>query len=89
MSDVAAVTWIDHKEPEKRRVAIQCGRHLLVSPPMVGNYPGYKQVIPRDTPHIADIPHNRKPGASSPGCDHSAKASMPCGSTGTSAASSP
>jgi DNA polymerase III sliding clamp (beta) subunit (PCNA family) len=29
---------------------------------MVGNYPGYKQVIPRDTPHIAVIPHDRKPG---------------------------
>jgi len=62
LSDVAAVTWIDHKEPEKRRVAIQCGRRLLVSPPLVGNYPGYKQVIPRDTPHIAVIPHDRNPG---------------------------
>jgi len=62
MADIAAVTWIDDKEPEKRRVAIQCGRHQLVSTPLVGNYPGYKQVIPRDTPHIAVIPHDRKPG---------------------------
>ncbi len=58
----ATVTWIDHKDPEKRHVAIQCGQHLLVSKPLVGNYPGYKQVIPRDTPHIAVIPHDRKPG---------------------------
>jgi DNA polymerase III sliding clamp (beta) subunit (PCNA family) len=39
MSDVATITWIDHKDEEKRRVAIQCGRHQLVSKPLMGNYP--------------------------------------------------
>jgi DNA polymerase III sliding clamp (beta) subunit (PCNA family) len=58
----ATVTWIDHKEPEKRHVAIQCGRHLLVSRPLVGNFPSYKQVIPANAEHLAVIPHDRKPG---------------------------
>jgi DNA polymerase III sliding clamp (beta) subunit (PCNA family) len=58
----AAVTWIDHEEPEKRHVAIHCGRHLLVSKPLVGNYPNYKQVIPAYADQMAVIPHDRKPG---------------------------
>jgi DNA polymerase III sliding clamp (beta) subunit (PCNA family) len=58
----AAVTWIDHEDPEKRQVAIQCGRHLLVSKPLVGNYPNYKQVIPAFADQLAVIPHDRKPG---------------------------
>jgi DNA polymerase-3 subunit beta len=62
VSDIATVTWVDHKEPEKRRVAIQCGRHHLVSTPLVGNYPNYKQVIPPDARELAVIPHDRKPG---------------------------
>jgi DNA polymerase III sliding clamp (beta) subunit (PCNA family) len=57
-----AVTWIDHEDPEKRQVAIQCGRHLLVSKPLVGNYPNYKQVIPAYADQMAVIPHDRKPG---------------------------
>ena len=61
-ADVATVTWIDHKEPEQRRVAVQCGRHLLVSRPLVGNYPNYKQVIPSLANELAVIPHDRKPG---------------------------
>jgi DNA polymerase III sliding clamp (beta) subunit (PCNA family) len=60
--DVATITWIDHKEPEQRRVAIQCGRHLLVSRPLVGSYPNYKQVIPSFANELAVIPHDRKPG---------------------------
>jgi DNA polymerase III subunit beta len=59
---LAAVTWIDHKEEEKRHVAIRCGRHLLVSKPLVGNYPNYKQVIPAYADQMAVIPHDRKPG---------------------------
>jgi DNA polymerase-3 subunit beta len=58
----ATLTWIDHKEPEKRHVAIQCGRRLLVSKPLVGNYPNYKQVIPAYADQLAVIPHDRKPG---------------------------
>jgi DNA polymerase-3 subunit beta len=58
----ATVTWIDYKEPEKRHVAFQCGRHLLVSKPLVGNYPNFKQVIPAFADQLAVIPHDRKPG---------------------------
>lgn len=58
----AVVTWIDHKDPEKRHVAIQCGRHHLVSKPLVGSYPNYKQVIPAQADQLAVIPHDRKPG---------------------------
>jgi DNA polymerase III sliding clamp (beta) subunit (PCNA family) len=58
----ATVTWIDHKDPEKRHVAIRCGRHQLVSKPLVGNYPDYKQVIPSNAHELAVIPHDRKPG---------------------------
>lgn len=61
-SDLATITWIDHKEPEQRRVAIQCGRHQLVSKPLVGSYPNYKQVIPAFADQLAVIPHDRKPG---------------------------
>jgi DNA polymerase-3 subunit beta len=61
-AEVATITWIDHKEPEQRRVAIQCGRHLLVSRPLVGDYPNYKQVIPAYANQMAVIPHDRKPG---------------------------
>ena len=61
-ADMATVTWIDHKEPEKRHVAIRCGRHQLVSKPLVGNYPNYKQVIPAHASHMAVIPHDRRPG---------------------------
>lgn len=60
--DVATITWIDHKEPEQRRVAIKCGRHQLVSKPLVGTYPNYKQVIPAFANQMAVIPHDRKPG---------------------------
>ena len=59
---LATITWIDHKEPEKRHVAIQCARHLLVSKPLDGNYPNYKQVIPAHAQELAVIPHDRKPG---------------------------
>jgi DNA polymerase III sliding clamp (beta) subunit (PCNA family) len=58
----ATVSWIDHKDPEKRHVAVQCGRHLLVSKPLVGSYPNYKQVIPAHATQLAVIPHDRKPG---------------------------
>jgi len=58
----AAITWVDHKDEDKRLVAIQCGRHLLVSKPLVGNYPNYKQVIPAFAEQMAVIPHDRKPG---------------------------
>jgi DNA polymerase III sliding clamp (beta) subunit (PCNA family) len=61
-ADVATITWIDHKEPEQRRVAIQCGRHQLVSKPLIGSYPNYKQVIPSFANELAVIPHDRKPG---------------------------
>jgi len=61
-ADVATITCIDHKESEQRRVAIQCGRHLLVSRPLVGSYPNYKQVIPSFANELAVIPHDRKPG---------------------------
>ena len=60
--DLATINWIDHKEEEKRHVAIHCGRHLLVSKPLVGNYPNYKQVIPAYADQMAVIPHDRKPG---------------------------
>jgi DNA polymerase III sliding clamp (beta) subunit (PCNA family) len=60
--DIATITWIDHKEPEQRRVAIKCGRHQLVSTPLVGNYPNYKQVVPAHAQELAVIPHDRKPG---------------------------
>ncbi len=43
-------------------MAIQCGRHLLVSKPLVGSYPNYKQVIPAHAQELAVIPHDRKPG---------------------------
>jgi hypothetical protein len=46
----------------KRRISIQCGRHQLVSKPLVGNYPSYKQVIPAYADQLAVIPHDRKPG---------------------------
>ncbi len=62
MSDIATISWIDNTEPEKRHVAIQCGRHLLVSKPLVGSYPNYKQVIPAHAQELAVIPHDRKPG---------------------------
>lgn len=62
MSDLATVTWLDNPEPEKRHIAIQCGRHLLVSKLIVGNYPGYKQVVPVHADQLAVIPHDRKPG---------------------------
>jgi DNA polymerase III subunit beta len=58
----ATVSWIDHKDPEKRHVAVQCGRHLLVSKPLVGSYPNFKQVIPAQATQLAVIPHDRKPG---------------------------
>jgi DNA polymerase-3 subunit beta len=63
-ADMATLTWIDHEEPEQRRVAIRCGRHLLVSKPIDGNYPNYKQVIPAaaHAQELAVIPHDRKPG---------------------------
>jgi DNA polymerase III sliding clamp (beta) subunit (PCNA family) len=61
-ADLASITWIDHKEEEKRRVAIKCRRHHLVSKPLVGNYPNYKQVIPAYADQLAVIPHDRKPG---------------------------
>lgn len=61
-SDLATITWIDHKEEEKRLVAIQCGRHQLVSKPLIGNYPNHKQVIPSSANELAVIPHDRKPG---------------------------
>jgi DNA polymerase-3 subunit beta len=61
-ADLAAITWIDHEEPEHRRVAIRCGRHHLVSKLIDGNYPNYKQVIPAHAQELAVIPHNRKPG---------------------------
>jgi DNA polymerase-3 subunit beta len=61
-ADSATITWIDHKDEEKRRVAIRCGRHQLVSKPLVGNYPNYKQVIPSHAQELAVIPHDRKPG---------------------------
>lgn len=62
LSDIATVTWMDHEDAEKRHVAIQCGRHQLVSKPLVGNYPNYKQVIPAYADQLAVIPHDRKPG---------------------------
>jgi DNA polymerase III sliding clamp (beta) subunit (PCNA family) len=62
LSDISTLTWVDHKEPEKRRVAIQCGRHHLVSTPLVGSYPNFKQVIPAHAQELAVIPHDRKPG---------------------------
>ena len=62
LSDIATVTWMDHEDAEKRRVSIQCGRHLLVSKPLVGTYPNYKQVIPASAEQLAVIPHDRKPG---------------------------
>jgi len=52
----------DLEEPEQRRVAIQCGRHQLMSKPLIGNYPNYQQVIPTDARQLAVIPHDRKPG---------------------------
>jgi DNA polymerase III sliding clamp (beta) subunit (PCNA family) len=58
----ATITWIDHKDPEKRQVVIQCGRLQLVSKPLVGSYPNYKQVIPAYAEQMAVIPHDRKPG---------------------------
>jgi DNA polymerase III subunit beta len=61
-ADMVTLTWVDHKEPEQRRVAIKCGRHLLVSKPLVGNFPNYKQVIPAHAQELAVIPHDRKPG---------------------------
>ena len=61
-ADLATLTWIDHKDPEKRHVAIHCGRHHLVSKPLIGNYPNYKQVIPAYANQMAVIPHDRKPG---------------------------
>jgi DNA polymerase-3 subunit beta len=61
-ADMAMLTWIDHEDAEKRRVAIQCGRHQLVSKPLVGSYPNYKQVIPSFANELAVIPHDRKPG---------------------------
>jgi DNA polymerase-3 subunit beta len=61
-SESAEFTYINDEEPEQRRVTIRCGRHLLVSKPLVGNYPNYKQVIPRDASQMAIIPHDRIPG---------------------------
>jgi DNA polymerase-3 subunit beta len=61
-ADLATITWIDNKDEEKRHVAIRCGRHLLVTKPLVGNYPNYKQVIPAHSQELAVIPHDRKPG---------------------------
>jgi DNA polymerase III sliding clamp (beta) subunit (PCNA family) len=62
ISDIATISWIDDKEPEKRHVAIQCGRHLLVSKLLVGNYPSFQQVIPAHAQELAVIPHDRRPG---------------------------
>jgi DNA polymerase-3 subunit beta len=61
-ADLATITLIDHEKPEQRRVAIRCGRHHLVSKPIDGNYPNYKQVIPAHAQELAVIPHDRKPG---------------------------
>ena len=61
-SDIAVVTWIDHEDEDQRQVAIRSGRHLLMSKPLVGNYPNYKQVIPHNAPELVIIPHDRKPG---------------------------
>jgi DNA polymerase III sliding clamp (beta) subunit (PCNA family) len=61
-ADMATITWIDYKDGDKRRVAIRCGRHQLVSNPLVGNYPNFKQVIPSHAQELAVIPHDRKPG---------------------------
>lgn len=61
-SDVATIIWMNHEDEEKRRVAIQCGRHRLVSKPLVGTYPNYKQVIPAHAQELAVIPYDRKPG---------------------------
>jgi DNA polymerase-3 subunit beta len=62
LSDLAAITWVDNPDPEKRHVAIRCGRHQLVSKPLDGTYPNYKQVIPAKANQMAIIPHERKPG---------------------------
>jgi hypothetical protein len=85
---MATITWMDHKDEGETPVAIQCGRHQLVSKPLVGNYPNYKQVIPAHANQIAVIPHDRKPGLIA-WLRSSARTRPPCASIGTSAASSP
>jgi len=61
-TDIAAIIWIDHEEPEHRRIAIRSGKHLLITRPVIGNYPNYKQVIPTDAREIVVIPHERRKG---------------------------
>ena len=56
------LTWIHDKDPEKCRVALQCGNHLLISQPIAGHYPNYQQVIPRHTDHRIVIPPSHLAG---------------------------
>ncbi len=50
------LTWIPDKDPEKCRVALQCGNHLLISQLIAGHYPNYQQVIPRQADRRIVIP---------------------------------
>ena len=61
-SDLCEFTWLDTKDPDKRRVAFRCGPHLLVATTITGRYPDFQQVIPRDAKELAVIPHDRRPG---------------------------
>jgi DNA polymerase-3 subunit beta len=61
-SDLATLTWIDSPDPEIQRVAFRCGRQLLIAKTLVGHYPDFRQVIPREARELAVIPHDRRPG---------------------------
>lgn len=58
----AEITWVDHEKAEQRQVAIRCGNHLLITKPIIGSYPNYKQVIPQDTAQSATIAADQLPG---------------------------
>lgn len=61
-SDLVTFTWLETKDPELRRVAFRCGRHLLVATTLTGNYPNFRQVIPGYAKELVVIPHDRRPG---------------------------
>lgn len=61
-SDLVTFTWVDAKDPEVKRVAFRCGRHLLVATALTGTYPNYRQVVPAQAKELAVIPHDRRSG---------------------------
>ncbi len=56
------VTWIENKDPDKCQVAFRTGEHLLICKLVTGQYPHYRQVIPKQAPEQIVIPPHHTAG---------------------------